>query len=138
MMPVNSSNLPTTRQFKTEDYPGAQPWFTEFLKSLNLFVGPIYQILNGGITYQNLSIPQVYTKVITTPASGAVTFNFTSPIRSQPQAVVLGNVYVNGNPSTHPSSSTNVFWHFSQGSIYVDNIPNLSTSTTYVITLVVF
>lgn len=136
-MGVNFSNLPTNRTFKFEDYPGAETWFAQFLSSLNLFVDPVYQILNGGITYQNLQIPKIYTKVITTPAAGSVTFNFQSPIRITPQAVLLGNVYVNGNPSSHPSSATCVFWHYSQGSIYVDNIPNLTASTTYVITLVV-
>ncbi len=135
--PINSSNLPTNQEFKFENYPGAEQWFAQFLNSLNLFTTSIYQILNGGVTYQNLTIPQVYTKVITTPATGAVTFNFTSPIRVQPQAVLLGNVSVNGQPSSHPSSASCVYWHFSQGSIYIDNIPNLTASTTYVITLVV-
>lgn len=136
-MGINSSNLPTNRTFKFEDFPGAEQWFGQFLQSLNLFVDPVYQILNGGITYQNLLIPQNYTKVITTPASGSVTFNFTNPIRIQPQSVLLGNVYMNGNPSTHPTSPAVVYWHFSQGSIYIDNITNLTASTTYVVTLVV-
>lgn len=135
--PINFSNLPTNRQFKFEDYPGAEQWFAQFLQSFNLFAGPVYDLLNGGITYQNLLIPKTFTKTITTPASGSVTFNFTNPIRIQPQAVLLGNVYVNGNPSSHPSSASCVYWHFSQGSIYVDNIPNLTASTTYVVTLVV-
>lgn len=135
--PINFSNLPTSQQFKFEDFPGAEPWFAQFLNSLNLFVGPVYQILNGGITYQNLLLPKIYTKIITTPALGDVTFNFANPIRIQPQAVLLGNVYENGNPSVHPTSATCVYWHFSQGNIYVDSIPNLSTSTTYTITLVI-
>lgn len=135
--PVNSSNLPTNQEFKFENYPGAEPWFAQFLQTLNLFTTAVYQILNGGVTYQNLTIPKTYTKTITTPASGPVIFNFTSPIRIQPQAVLIGNVYVNGQPSSHPSSATCVYWHFSQGSIYVDDIPNLTASTTYVITLAV-
>lgn len=136
--PVNFSNLPTSRQFKFEDFPGAEQWFAQFLNALNLFVDPVYQILNGGVTYQNLLIPKTFTKIITTPASGATTFNFTNPIRITPQAVLLGNVYVNGNPSSHPSSATCVYWHFSQGTIYVDDIPNLTAATTYSVTLVVF
>ncbi len=108
--PINSSNLPTNQEFKFENYPGAEQWFAQFLNSLNLFTTSIYQILNGGVTYQNLTIPQV---------------------------VLLGNVSVNGQPSSHPSSASCVYWHFSQGSIYIDNIPNLTASTTYVITLVV-
>jgi hypothetical protein len=137
-MAVNTSNLPTIRTFKFEDFPGAEPWFAQFLNSLNLFTDQAYQILNGGVTYQNLTIPRTYTQVITTPASGPVTFNFTNPLRIAPTAVLLGNLYQNPTPSTHPSSATCVYWHSSQGSIYVDDIPNLTASTQYTVTLVVF
>lgn len=137
MVAINQSNLPTTRQFKFEDYPGAADWFAPFIQSLNLFVDPVYQILNGGITYQNLVIPKTYTVTLTTPASGNVTLNFSNPLRITPSAVILGNVYENGTTSVHPSSPVSVFWHYSQGTIYVDNVTNLTASTTYVITLVV-
>jgi len=136
-MPINASNLPTNRTLKFEDFPGAEKWFAQFLQSLNLFMDPVYQILNGGVNYQNLTVPQLFTKTITTPASGSVTFNFTSPIRIAPSAVLLGNVYQGSSPSTHPSSPAVVYWHYSQGTIYVDNITNLTTSTTYTVTLVV-
>lgn len=135
--PINTSNLPTNQEFKFENYPGADQWFQQFLSSLNLFTTAVYGILNGGVTYQNLTVPKTYTKTITTPDSGPVTFNFTNPLRIQPTSVIVGNVYVNGQPSSHPSDSTCVYWHVSQGTIYVDDIPNLTTSTTYVITLVV-
>lgn len=137
-MAINNSNLPTNRTFKFEDFPGAEKWFAGFLQVLNLFTDQVYQILNGGVTYQNLTLPQIYTNVITTPASGSVTFNFTSPLRITPRAVILGNVYQGSNPITHPTSPPVVLWHFSQGAIYIDNITNLSTSTTYTVTLVVF
>jgi len=136
-MPINNSNLPTSHQFKFEDYKGAPEFFRQFLNSLNLFVDPVYQLLNGGITYQNLVIPQLFTKTITSPASGDVTFNFTNPLKILPSAVLLGNIYVQGNRSSHPTDAAVVYWHESQGLIYVDNITNLSTSTTYVVTLVV-
>lgn len=133
----NQSNLPTFQGFKFENYPGAEEWFAQFLQSLNLFVLPVYNILNGGVTYQNLSIPKIYTVTITTPASGSVTFNFANPLRITPSAVLLGNVYETPTPDTHPSSPAQVYWHYSQGVIYVDNITNLTASTQYQITLVV-
>lgn len=136
-MPINNSNLPTNRRFKVEDYPTAQPWFATFLQALNLFVDPVYQILDGGIGYQNLVIPRIFTKTVTTPASGDVAFNFVNPLRITPSAVFIGNIYEQGNPSAHPTDAAVVYWHSSQGSIYVDNITNLTTSTTYVVTLAV-
>lgn len=136
-MPINNSNLPTSRTLKFEDFPGAEPWAAQFIQALNLFIDPVYQILNGGVTYQNLTVPQLYTKTITTPAAGSVTFNFTSPIKIAPTAVLLGNVYQGTSTSVHPTSPAVVYWHFSQGSIYVDNITNLTASTQYTVTLVV-
>lgn len=136
-MSVNTSNLPTIRQFKIEDYPGAPQYFYQFINTLNLFAGPIYQILNGGVTYQNLVIPQTFTKTLTAPASGNTTFTFTNPLRITPSWVVIGNIYQGSIPSTHPSSPAVVYWHFSQGTIYVDNITNLTASTQYTVTLVV-
>lgn len=136
-MAVNNSNLPTTFNFKNEDYPDAPNYFYNFLSSLNLFIGPVYSVLNGGITYQNLQIPQIYTKTITAPAAGNVTFSFTSVVKIVPSSVLIGNVYVSGNTSSHPTNEVGVFWHYSQGTIYIDNITNLTPSTMYVVTLVV-
>lgn len=137
MMAINNSNLPSTRIFKFENYPGAPQYFAQFLSELTNFVDPVYQILNGGVTYQNLMVPKLFTKTITAPAAGSVTFNFANPLRIQPSAVLVGNVYENGKPTAHPSSPVSVFWHPSQGNIYIDNITNLTASTTYVVTLVV-
>jgi hypothetical protein len=132
---VAGSNLPTTRRFKFEDYKDAPQWFANFLQSLNLFIDPVYQILDGGVAYSNQIAPRFYTKTITTPASGAVTFNFSNPLSIIPSAVILGNVYKTSNTSTHPSSSSCVYWHFSQGIVYVDDIPNLDAATQYIVTL---
>lgn len=131
------SNLPTNRRFKFEDFPGAEQWFSNFIAALNLFVDPVYQILDGGVGYQNLTVPKTYTKTITAPASGSVTFNFINPLSIAPTAVIVGNVYQGNTPATHPTSPVSIFWHFSQGTIYVDNVTNLTASTQYSLTLVV-
>lgn len=136
-MAINQSNLPTQRRFKFEDFPGAEQWFANFLSSLNLFIDPVYQILDGGIGYQNLIIPRNYTVTITSAASGATTFNFVNPLRIVPSSVLLGNIYEEGSPSIHPTSAVTVFWHFSQGTIYIDDVIGLDSSTTYVITLTI-
>lgn len=132
------SNLPTIRRFKYEDYPDAPKWFEMFLQGLNLFIDPIYQMVSGNIGYSNLTAPQLFTKTITAPASGNVTFNFMNPLRISPSAVTMGNIHVVGNPSTHPTSPVSVFWHVSQNSIYIDQITNLTAATSYVVTLIVF
>lgn len=132
-----ASNVPTNRTFKFEDYPGAEQWFAQFLQALNLFTGAIYDMVNGNISYQNLTIPKTFTKTLTTPAAGSPTFTFANPLRIAPTWVVLGNVYQGTSTSTHPSSPPVVLWHYSQGTIYVDNVTNLTASTQYTLTLVV-
>lgn len=132
-----ASNLPTNRRFRFEDFPDAGQWFANFLNSLNLFIDPVYQILDGGITYQNLVAPQIYTQTVTASATGTMSFNFANPLTIQPRAVMIGNIYVSGQPTNHPSSPSQVYWNLSENKIYVTNITNLTASTSYVITLVI-
>ncbi len=137
MPPIVTSNLPTSQDFKYENFQGAPEWFAQFLVSLNLFVGPVYNILNGGVNYQNLTIPKLFTKVFTTPATGFVTFNFPNPLRINPSVVLIGNLYEGTNTSVHPIDSTMAYWHLSQNVIYIDDIPNLTAATTYTTTLAI-
>ena len=132
-----ASNLPTIRRFKFEDYEGAPKWFETFLQGLNLYVDPVYQMLSGNIAYSNLIAPQLYTKTITAPASGNVTFNFTNPLKIAPSAVLVGNIYVQGQPTNHPTSPVGVFWNYSQNTIYITNLTNLTAGVSYVVTLAV-
>jgi len=134
---INSSNLPTNQDFKFENYPEAPEWFRQFLNALNLYTSPIYSILNGGVTYQNLTIPKLFTKVFTAPATGFVTFNFPNPLRINPSVVLIGNLYEGTNTSVHPTNASIAYWHLSQNVIYIDDIPNLTASTTYTVTLAI-
>ncbi len=134
---ANQSNLPTVSNFKFEDYKGAPQWFAQFLSSLYLFVNPVYQILNGGVAYQNLQAPKLYSTVVTAPASGNTTFNFKNPLVIAPTAVLLGSLNVSGQPTNHPTGAAMVYWHISEGTIYVDNIVGLTASTKYAVSLVV-
>lgn len=134
-MAINQSNLPTKSSFRIEDFPGADEWFAQFLSTLNLFTEQMYFIVNGNVGYQNIVAPRFYTKVITTPTAGVVTFNFSNPLRIQPTSVVVGNIYQENNPSLHPTNATIAYWHISQNVIYIDDLPNLTPATQYTVTL---
>lgn len=141
-MAVNQSNLPTIQRLKYEDYarqPNWQAAFQALINTLNLFITPVYNILNAGIGYMNLVLPQIYTVTITAAADPLTTFTFTNPLSIQPSAVMVGNVW-SGVPSNHPSGGIDacqVFWHFTQDTIIVDNITGLNPGVQYTITLVV-
>lgn len=134
---TKQSNLPTIQRLKYEDYSRATNWqqaMQALVNSLNLFMTPVYDILNGGVTYMNLAVPQTYTKVIT--AASPTTFSFVNPLPIQPQAVIVGNCW-SGIPSTHPAVALQVYWHYSGNSIVVDNIVGLTSGTQYTIVLVI-
>lgn len=134
---ANQSNLPTIQRLKFEDYANSTDWkeaFQKLIQSLNLFMTPVYNILNGGVTYQNLTVPQTFTKVITGAAT--TTFTFVNPLAIAPSSVVVGNVWT-GIPSTHPATAVQVFWHPNAGNIVIDNVLGLTVGTIYSLTLVV-
>jgi|SRR6185436_9827069 len=136
-MATAQSNLPTIQRLKYEDYARATGWqqATQLLvNSLNLFMTPVYDILNGGVNYTNLAIPQTYEKVIT--AAATTTFSFINPLRALPKAVIVGNCWT-GLPSTHPSAALQVYWHITGSTIIVDNVVGLSSGTQYNLTLVI-
>jgi hypothetical protein len=129
----NASNLPTIQRVKYEDYKDAPPWFGQFLNTLNLFMTAIYNIVNRGITYSNLAVIAPISFQYT-PGS-TIDFSFGNPISIAPTNVVVGNVYINGNLTSHPASAVSLFWHYSQGRIVVDSILGLTNGITYVISV---
>ena len=136
-MAITPSNLPTIQRLKYEDIARAKDWqegMGLLINNLNLFITPTYNILNGGVTYQNLQAPQLYSKVIT--ASATTTFSFTNPLIIAPSAVLIGNCWT-GIPSTHPAVALQIYWHYSNNQIVVDNVVGLTVATTYQLTLVI-
>ena len=132
------SNLPTVTRLKYEDYADAKDWQTalqQLINALNLFIGPVYTLLNGQVTYQNLTIPQLYSQKIV--GASPTIFNFVNPLIIQPSAVILGNVYIVPNPNQHPAVATQVYWHCSQNIIYVDDIVGLTPGINYFVELVI-
>src|SRR6202140_1775338 len=120
----NNSNLPSVQRIKIEDYKDAPKWFEQFLQTLNLFMTAIYNIVNDGITYSNLGVIQPFTFSFT---PGTTTgFKFANPIIVPPTNVIIGNVYIGNQLMSHPAGVTQLYWHYSQGFIYVDSIIGLT------------
>jgi hypothetical protein len=127
----NNSNLPSIQRIKFEDYKDAPKWFEQFLGTLNLFMTAIYNIVNRGITYNNLAVIAPSTFSFT---AGATTgFKFVNPITVTPTNVIIGNVYVGNQLTIHPAGITQIYWHYSQGYIFVDSIVGLTAGTQYTI-----
>lgn len=127
----NNSNLPTIQRIKYEDYKDAPPWFAHFLETLNLFLGAVYSIINKGITYSNLGVIQPATFSFTPGAT--VGFKFSNPLIQAPTNVIIGNVYEGNQLQLHPLVVTQIYWHYSQGFIFVDSIIGLTNGVTYTV-----
>lgn len=131
----NNTNIPSIQRVKFEDYKDAPKWFEQFLNTLNLFMTAIYNIVNDGITYANLAVIKPFTFVFT---PGTTTnFKFINPLVGAPQNVMIGNVYIGNTITIHPTTVTQLYWHYSQGFIYVDSIIGLTNGIQYTISLLV-
>lgn len=131
----NNSNLPTIQRIKYEDYKDAPAWFGQFLQTLNLFVNVMYNIANRGITYSNIAVISPFTFQY---VSGSTTgFKFSNPITVNPTNVIIGNVYVTGDVTSHPTGAVTLFWHYTNGAIVVDNIVGLTSSVNYTLSVIV-
>lgn len=127
----NNSNLSSIQRIKYEDYKDAPEWFAHFLESLNLFMTAQYNISNHGITYANLGVIAPITFQFT-PGS-TVGFKFSNPLIISPNSVMIGNVYVGDQLQLHPAVATQIYWHYSQGFIYVDSIIGLTAGVKYTV-----
>ena len=132
---TSSSNLPTIQRIKYEDYKDAPSWFAQFLMTLNLFINAVYNIINRGITYSNLGVVAPFTfQYVEGTTTG---FTFTNPTIAIPSNVIIGNVYITGNLSLHPTGAVTLFWHYANGSIVVDSIVGLTSGVNYTISVIV-
>jgi hypothetical protein len=134
-MLINNSNLPSVQRVKYEDYKDAPDWFAQFLNTLNLFMTAIYNIVNRGITYSNLAViaPATFNYTPGTTAN----FTITNPLSIDPNNVIVGNVYVSGNTSSHPAGAVTLYWHYAGGVIVVDSILGLTNGVTYSLSVMV-
>lgn len=127
----NNSNLPSIQRIKFEDYKDAPSWFANFLDTLNLFMSATYSIENKGITYANMGVLQPMTFSFT---PGSTTgFKFANPLIVAPSSVVIGNVYEGNQLQAHPLVVTQVYWHYSQGFIFIDSIVGLTPGIKYTV-----
>jgi len=127
----NNSNLPTISRIKYEDYKDAPSWFAQFLNTLNLYMTAMYNIMNRGITYSNLAVIQPF--VFSYTPGSTIGFKFSNPLTVPPTNVIIGNVYEGNQLQAHPLVATQLYWHFSQGFIFVDSIVGLTSGITYTV-----
>lgn len=131
----SQSNLPTLQRFDAGDYKEAPSWFTQkFLNAMNLFVQPVYSILNKGIDITQNTAQENYSFTLTAGvASTNNTFVFTPrKFVGKPSNVVLGQCYNNsaGVP-TAVGGAVTFDWYWTGSQISILAIYGLTNGTSY-------
>ena len=127
------SNLPSLWRFDYGDYSQLGSTFQKFLANLNLFTLAVYNILNGGITFENMQ-RSIYKATIT---AGEITpMSFVNPLSIPPNGLHLVQALAVGNTTQALTSSVSVGnWTYDGSVINILNISGLVAGVTYQIAL---
>ena len=125
--------LPPLYRFDYGDYSSLGATFQKFLSNLNLFTLAVYNILNGGVGFQNLQ-RTIYSVVLT---AGQVTpLSFVNPLSIAPSGLSLVQCLAQGNTPQALSSSVSVGnWTFDGSTITILNVSGLVAGVTYKLSL---
>lgn len=128
-------SLPTVHRFYSEDYKSAPPWFQEqFLKTLNLYADPIYNILNAGVDVTTNTTEEIYAFTISngsaTASSNTVTFTPQKFI-GRPNGITIGQCLANTPTVTPIGAPVTLDWVFNAGQVQIIAIYGLTDGISY-------
>lgn len=127
------NNLPPVWRFDFGDYGALGPVFQKFLSNLNLFTLAVYNILNGGIGFQNLQRAIYSTQVV---ADTVTPLQFVNPLGVAPSGVAVVQVTLDAAVATAITSAVSVAnWYYDGRNINILNITGLTAGETYAISL---
>ena len=128
-----SSNLPPVWRFDFGDYTALGSVFQKFISNLNLFTLAVYNLINGGIGFQNLQ-RAIYS---TTVLAGATTpLVFVNPLGIPPNGVSVVKVLLSGKTNIAIANAVSAANFYYDGkSINILNISGLTPGSTYQISI---
>jgi hypothetical protein len=135
-------SLPTVHRFYSEDYKAAPQWFQEqFLKTLNLYTDPIYNILNGGVDVTANTSEELYS--FTIPNASATASNNTITFTPQkfvgkPNGIIIGQCLANTPTVTPIGAPVTLDWVFNAGQVRIIAIYGLTAALSYSFTIRIF
>jgi hypothetical protein len=128
-------SLPTVHRFYSEDYKTAPQWFQEqFLKTLNLYTDPIYNILNAGVDVRTNTSEELYSFTISnasaTPANNALTFT-PQKFVGKPNGIIIGQCLANTPTVTPIGAPVTLDWVFIGSQVKIIAVYGLSAGISY-------
>lgn len=132
--------LPTFKRFQTEDYKDAQPWFSRFIQSLNLYTEPIYNILDGNISPFSNANEETYLLKITAGAAAADNTALFAPKRFKgvPSGVVVAQCLPVAAVPTAVGAQVTLDWFWNGTQIQILAIYGLTVGEVYNINVRIF
>ncbi len=137
------TNLPTISRLFAEDYKDAPSWFANnFISTMNLYMTPIYGILNQGVDVTTNTRMEEYSFTFSCNSGTASsnTYNFTPrKFIGKPFGVIVAQCYNSTVASpTFIGNPVTIDWYFSGNKVYILAIYGLTSGQTYSISLLVF
>lgn len=123
------AKLPALKRIQLDDIKGVPAWFASVPIILNSFFQAVHSALDGNLTLVDNIKSEVLTISKRAPFDGTVVPTDLQPVT----AVVLGRV--DGSTPTAPPV---LQWHAEQNQIVIDTISNLTSGSTYKVTLILF
>jgi len=130
---VSNNNLPPVWRFDFGDYSSLGTVFQKFLSNINLFTLSVYNLMNKGISFENMQ-RAIYSTTVT---AGTLTpLVFVNPLTIPPSGVSLVKVLLVGKTNTALTSAVSAANFFYDGkNINVLNITGLTSGSIYDISL---
>lgn len=134
------SNLPTIQRLYAEDYKDSPNWFRQqFIQTMNIYMQPVYGILNGGIDVSMNTLEEFY--VFSFPCNSATASNNTysfSPKKfvGAPHGVIICQCYnATASSPTAIGNPVTLDWYYNGGKVQILAIYGLTSGQTYNITV---
>lgn len=130
---MSNNNLPPVWRFDFGDYSSLGTVFQKFLSNINLFTLSVYNLMNKGISFENMQ-RAIYSTTVT---AGTLTpLVFVNPLTIPPSGVSLVKVLLVGKTNTALTSAVSAANFFYDGkNINVLNITGLTSGSIYDISL---
>lgn len=124
-----ANNLPPKWLFDFSDYTSLGNIFQKFLANLNLFTLNVYNLLNGGLTFQNMQ-RTIYKATVLATAN--TTLSFVNPLDIVPSGLSLVKVLLVSNTNVAITNAVSVAnWYYDGVNINILSIPGLTSGQNY-------
>lgn len=125
----------TGQRFQTEDFKDQEKWISKLLSPLNKIFSDLVTIFSNNITIQD-NMYQEIKEVLFINSTSNFPLRYRLKFNSIPKGLVPIYVY-NKTNSEYANENPFITWDFSNGELVINEITGLTSSTQYIIRLLI-